>query len=247
MAKSSRFDGRRVNQLRPLTIETDVLKFPLGSVLIKSGDTHLLCSASVEERVPPFMQGRGTGWVTAEYEMLPSSTPTRKHRNPNKVDGRTQEIRRLIGRSLRAAVDKSLLGERTIWLDCDVLQADGGTRTLAITGAWLALAIAVKRLRAQFNIKRNPMLNQLAAVSVGVVDGKCLLDLCYQEDSKADVDMNVVMTNSGEFIELQGTAEAAPFNMEQLNKMLGLAKTGCKQLLSAQRAVLKSATAGSRA
>ena len=242
-------DGRRANQLRPISIETGVLKFPMGSALIKAGDTHVLCTASVEEGVPDFLVGKGRGWVTAEYEMMPASTPQRKRRasSQGRPDGRSQEIRRLIGRSLRTAVDMKRLGERTICLDCDVMQADGGTRTLSVTGAWVALALAIKKLREKNIIRLNPLRTQVAAVSVGVVEGRCLLDLCYVEDAAAEVDMNVVRTREGAFIEIQGTAETAPFGDDQLTDLLRLAKTGCGRLLRAQRAALKAVASRRRA
>jgi len=242
-------DGRRANALRPVSIETDVLKFPLGSVLIEAGDTRVLCAASVEESVPEFLKGRGSGWVTAEYGMLPASTPSRKRRasTVGQVDGRTQEIRRLIGRCLRAVVDLNRLGERTIWVDCDVLQADGGTRTLAGTGAWVAVALAVGRLREKRVLRHNPLRNQVAAVSVGIVGGRCLLDLSYPEDAAAEVDMNVVLTRNGEFVEIQGTAETTPFNERQLRKLLKLARSGCSRLIRIQRAALKVASGRRRA
>ena len=241
---SRRPDGRRANQLRPVSIETGVLKFPMGSVLIKAGDTHVLCAASVEDGVPEFLAGKGQGWVTAEYEMMPASTPRRKRRasSVGRLDGRSQEIRRLIGRSLRTAVDMKRLGERTIWLDCDVIQADGGTRTLAVTGAWVALALAIQKLCDQKTVRLNPLRAQVAAVSVGIVEGRCLLDLCYAEDVAAEVDMNVVRTREGTYIEIQGTAENAPFDDDQLNDLLRLAKRGCGQLLRAQSAALKGAS-----
>jgi len=249
MSRLSRPDGRRANELRVVSIETDALKFPLGSVLIEAGDTRVLCAASVEDSVPDFLEGQGRGWVTAEYAMLPASTPTRKRRasSTGRVDGRAQEIRRLIGRSLRAVVDLDRLGERTLWVDCDVLQADGGTRTLAVTGAWVALALALRRLRAGTGLRRNPLRNQVAAVSVGVVNGRCVLDLPYREDVAADVDMNVVMTRSGEFVEVQGTAERTPFGQDKLRQMLRLARSGCRRLMRIQRAALKAASEGGRA
>jgi len=237
----SRPDGRRADQLRPVSIETDVLKFALGSALIRAGDTHVLCAASVEETVPTFLNGKGVGWLTAEYEMLPASTPTRKPRNAFKVDGRAQEIRRLIGRSLRAALDAALLGERTIRIDCDVLQADGGTRTLAVTGAWVALALAVERIRAKHRLPRNPLKRQVAAVSVGIVRDRRLLDLCYREDVAAEVDMNVVMTSKREFVEVQGTAESKPFGADQLERLTALAAKGCRRLFREQRVALNRA------
>jgi ribonuclease PH len=235
-----RRDGRKADALRPMCIEPGYLKFATGSVLVRSGDTVLVCSAMVEEKVPDFLNGRDSGWVTAEYAMLPASTPDRKERKP---DGRSQEIRRLIGRALRGAVDLKKLGERTIWLDCDVLQADGGTRTLAVNGAWIALALAVRRLREKGLIKSDPVLRQVSAVSAGIVEGRCLLDLCYSEDSRAEVDMNVVMTDKGDLIEVQGTAEGEPFNEAQLHDLLTLARKGCREILRIQKAALRAAGA----
>lgn len=244
MPSFRRADGRRWNELRPVVIQPNFLKFAAGSVLINSGDTRLICSASIENRVPDFLEGKGSGWITAEYGMLPASTPTRKFRESSgKVDGRTMEIRRIIGRALRAAVDLKKLGERTIWIDCDVIQADGGTRTLAVTGAWVALALAVERLRRNKMLMENPICNQIAATSVGVVAGRCLLDLAYVEDSRAEVDMNVVVTAGGEFVEVQGTAEHAPFSEKRLNELLTLAKTGCRRLMRLQNAALRDVKA----
>lgn len=240
----SRIDGRRANELRPLRIETGYLKFAAGSALIRAGDTAVLCAASIREEVPEFLSGKGRGWITAEYAMLPASTQQRKPReSAGKIDGRSMEIRRIIGRALRAAVDLEKLGERTIWLDCDVLQADGGTRTLAVTGAWVALALAVQQLNAKKLLKANPIINQVAAVSVGIVNGTPLLDLNYVEDSRAEVDMNVVLTSTGKFIEVQGTAEGEPFDKKGLDRMLTLAEAGCRKLMAAQRTALKKGDA----
>jgi ribonuclease PH len=241
LAIAKRHDGRRVDALRPITIEPNPLKYPAGSVIISAGDTRILCTASVEPGVPPFLEGKGQGWLTSEYSMLPASTPRRKRREITslRADSRGIEIKRLIGRALRAAVDLERMGENTIWLDCDVLQADGGTRTLSITGAWVALALAAKKHRKDGLFNRNPIVRQIAAVSVGVVEGRCMLDLNYREDSRADVDMNVVMTNDGRFIEVQGTAEAEPYEEAQLTRMLALARRGCKQLMRAQKVALK--------
>ena len=237
-----RCDGRRANELRAVTIEPDALKFPAGSCLIKAGDTHVLCAASIQDGVPEFLKGKGVGWLTAEYAMLPASTLTRKPRESatGKTDGRTQEIRRIIGRTLRAAMDLKRLGERTLWIDCDVIQADGGTRTLGVTGAWVALSLAVRRLREQGVLADDPVRRQIAAVSVGVVGGRSLLDLSYREDSSAEVDMNVVMTRDGEFVELQGTAESAPFDERRLVELLALARVGCRRLMRAQAAALRA-------
>jgi ribonuclease PH len=224
------------------------MKFARGSALIRAGDTAVLCTASVEEGVPPFLAGKGVGWLTAEYAMLPASTPTRKPRESSSVraDGRTHEIRRIIGRALRAAVDLHRIGERTLLLDCDVLQADGGTRTLAVTGAWLALVMAVRRLQREGVLTGNPIRRQIAATSVGVVAGRCLLDLAYSEDSRAEVDMNIVMTDDERFIEIQGTAENEPFDERRLGQLLGLARTGCRRLMKVQNAALSAWEKGTR-
>ncbi len=211
-----------------------------GSALISMGDTRVLCAASIEERVPPFMKGSGKGWVTAEYAMLPRSTLTRKERDARKgrIDGRAQEIQRLVGRSLRAAVDMALLGERMITVDCDVLQADGGTRTAAITGGYVALALAIGRLVESAVVSGNPLIREVAAVSVGLISGEVLLDLCYREDSVADTDLNCVATSDGNFIEIQGTAEGAPFTRGQLEEMLDMANAGIATLNSLQKAAI---------
>ena len=233
---SLRVDGRKADELRPVTIRRRFTKNAPGSVLVKSGQTTVLCTASVEQGVPPFLEGKGRGWVTAEYAMLPGSTSSRKARDrAGKVDGRTTEIQRLIGRSLRAVVDMEALGEHTIWLDCDVLEADGGTRTASITGAWVALVDAVKSIKTS----SEPVIRQcVAAISVGLTGGKLLLDLNYKEDSSADVDMNVVMTNRDEFIEVQGTAEGQTFSKKQLDDQLQLAQQGIHQLMLCQRKAL---------
>lgn len=238
MAK--RPDGRRANELRPVKIIRGYTKHAPGSVLISAGDTRVLCTAMVEEGVPPFLAGSGTGWVTAEYGMLPSSTHTRRVRDikRGKPDGRGQEIQRLIGRSLRAVVRRDRLGERTIHLDCDVLQADGGTRTLAITGAYVALADAVRAMRRGGLIARQPIITPVAAVSVGIVDGRPMLDLCYKEDAAADVDMNIVMTGKGGFVEVQGTAERAPFDRFELDRLTDLAAGGIRKLIKLQKQAL---------
>jgi ribonuclease PH len=235
-----RGDGRRPDELRPVTITPNVNKYAEGSTLIKMGDTHVLCTASVEESVPPFMRGRGEGWVTAEYSMLPRSTGTRSAREASRgrLGGRTMEIQRLIGRSLRAVTDMSNLGERTIWLDCDVIQADGGTRTASITGAYVALHLALQHLLRQDLIAQIPLKDAVAAVSVGMLQDIPHLDLNYPEDSTSDVDMNIVMTGSGNLIEVQGTAEGEPFSQESLIDLLALARQGINQLMEAQRAVL---------
>ena len=229
-------DGRRADELRPLEMILGMQKHAEGSVLIKCGDTWVLCSASVEEKVPPFIEGKGIGWVTAEYGMLPRSTHTRTSRQGG---GRAQEIQRLIGRALRGVVDRKALGPRTITLDCDVLLADGGTRTASITGAWVALSLAVRGLVARGLLAAGAVVGEpVAAVSVGIVDGEPRLDLRYSEDAGAEVDMNVVMTESGKLIEIQGTAEGAPFSRGDLDRMMDLAAGGIRTLCAAQRDVL---------
>jgi ribonuclease PH len=233
-----RIDKRALDQLRETKITPNYLPYAEGSALIEVGNTKVICSATVEERVPPFLRNKGVGWITAEYAMLPRATQTRTNRETLRPSGRTQEIQRLIGRSLRAVVDTSLLGERQIMLDCDVLQADGGTRCASITGACVALALAVKKMLIAGKIKKNPILSEVAAVSVGIVEGTAILDLCYAEDSTAEVDMNIVCTGSGKFIEIQGTAEREPFNREQMNAMLELAEKGINQLFTLQRFAL---------
>ena len=232
--------GRDVDQLRPVVIQTGYTRHAAGSVLISCGDTRVLCTASVENRVPPFLRGKGQGWVTAEYGMLPGSTNTRIGREAarGKQSGRTQEIQRLIGRSLRAVVDLEALGERSVTLDCDVLQADGGTRTASITGAFVALAIAVRGLLKSGTIKRDPLLGALAAVAVVIYNGEPVLDLDYAEDSEAETDMNVVMNDAGGFIEVQGTAEGHAFRRDELDRLLELSAQGIEALLVAQRDAL---------
>lgn len=234
----TRIDNRALDQLRETKITPNVSPYAEGSALIEVGNTKVICTATVEERVPPFLRNKGTGWITAEYAMLPRATQTRTNRETLRPSGRTQEIQRLIGRSLRAVVDTSLLGERQIMLDCDVLQADGGTRCASITGACVALALAVKNMLIAGKIKRNPILSEVAAVSVGICEGTPVLDLAYAEDSTAEVDMNIVCTGSGKFIEIQGTAEREPFNREQMNAMLELAEKGINQLFTLQRYAL---------
>ncbi len=238
-----RSDGRNAGELRPVSIEAGVLKYAEGSALITVGDTRVLCAATLEEKVPPWMRGRGTGWVTAEYSMLPRATSERTQRESTKgkVGGRTHEIQRIIGRALRAIVDFSKLGERTVWVDCDVLQADGGTRTAALTGAYVALALALGK-KFEPGTSKWPLQGAIAATSVGIVNGFPMLDLCYEEDSQAHVDMNVAMTDSAKFVEIQGTAEATPFNRAELDALLALAEAGIGQLFTAQREAL--ATAG---
>ncbi|WP_426802720.1 ribonuclease PH [Xanthomonas campestris] len=236
----SRPSGRTADQLRPVRIERAFTRHAEGSVLVSFGDTRVLCTASVENRVPNFLRGKGEGWVTAEYGMLPRSTHTRSDREAarGKQGGRTLEIQRLIGRALRACVDRNALGERTITLDCDVLQADGGTRTAAITGAYVALADAVNLLLKRGGIKKHPLIGAVAAVSVGIYRGEPVLDLDYPEDSDCDTDMNVVMNDGGGFIELQGTAEGHAFRRDELNALLALAEKGVGELFELQRAAL---------
>ena len=232
-----RNDGRTPDQARPVQIETNYLPAAEGSALISTGNTKVICTASVEDSVPGFLRGSGKGWVTAEYAMLPRATNTRTNREVSRgrPSGRTSEIQRLIGRSLRAALDLRDLGERSIFLDCDVLQADGGTRTASITGAWVALALAIKKMVEFEMLAKAPELTQIVATSVGVIDGTPMLDLCYEEDSRAGVDMNVVMTGEGEFVEVQATAEGKPFPREHFDELLGLSESGIKVLAAAQR------------
>ena len=238
-----RIDGRSANQLRKVTIKRNYLKFAQGSCLIEMGNTKVICSASCEEKVPHFLKDTGKGWVTAEYGMLPASCTERIQRESSrgKVGGRTHEIQRLIGRSLRAVCDLTKLGERAIWIDCDVVQGDGGTRTASITGSFIALADAISKLRKEKKISENPLIDYVAAVSVGMVKGTPALDLCYQEDSKADVDMNLVMTGSGRLIEIQGTAEHAPFSKAELNRLLALGEKGISELIHIQKQFVKLA------
>jgi len=235
-----RLDGRLADAIRTTKITPDFLVHAEGSVLIDVGRTRVICTASIEDRVPPFLRGQGKGWVTAEYGMLPRATSTRTTREATagKVGGRTQEIQRLIGRSLRAITSMQELGERTVWIDCDVIQADGGTRTASITGGFVALVLALERLRQQAVIPRVPVTDYVAATSVGVVGGTPMLDLAYDEDSRADVDMNVVKTAGGKFIEVQGTAEAQPFDRAELDALLALADRGISALVEQQRAVV---------
>ena len=235
-----RSDNRLPTDLRPFTLTPHVNIHAEGSVLVEAGRTRVVCTASVEDRVPPFLRGAGKGWVTAEYGMLPRATTTRTQREATagKVGGRTQEIQRLIGRSLRSVVRLEDLGERTVWLDCDVLQADGGTRTAAITGAFVAMVLALGRLRQADVLKAIPVQDYVAATSVGVIDGTPMLDLAYEEDSRAEVDMNVVQTGEGRYIEVQGTAETQPFDRAALDALLGLAAHGISQLVAHQRAIV---------
>ncbi|HLA36891.1 MAG TPA: ribonuclease PH [Candidatus Brocadiales bacterium] len=235
-----RTDGRRPDELRPVTVRRGYTKFADGSVLIQTGDTIILCTASVEEGVPRHLLGAGQGWITAEYSLLPGSTPTRTTReiSRGKIDGRTQEIQRLIGRCMRAVVDLTQLGERTIWIDCDVLQADGGTRTVAITGGFVALVDAFRNMKEKGLLTALPIKDSVAAVSVGIVDGEAVLDLNYSEDVKAEVDMNVVMTGSGHFVEIQGAGEEHTFSEGQLQEMLSLAKKGVAEFFRIQKEAL---------
>ena len=233
-----REDGRALGEYRPITLTRSYARYAEGSCLVEVGQTKVLCTASVEDKVPPFLKGKGQGWLTAEYSMLPRSTHTRSSRDTTKPSGRTVEIQRLVGRSLRSVVEMETLGERTITLDCDVLQADGGTRTAAISGAFVALVEALCWMRGKGQIKTLPITEWVAAVSVGVVKGEERLDLAYEEDSAASVDMNVVMTDTGRFVEVQGTAEGAPFDRDRLNRLLDLAHGGIRQMLAKQREAL---------
>ena len=234
-----RIDGRQNNVMRPVSITSNYMKYAEGSCLVEVGDTRVICTASVEERVPPFLKNSGKGWVTAEYAMMPRSCRERTQRETRGAGGRTMEIQRLVGRSLRGVVDTSMLGERTILLDCDVISADGGTRTASITGAYVALALAIDWMLKERIIKRNPIQDMIAAISVGASGGDELLDLCYEEDKVAAVDMNVVMTDKGRFIEVQGTAEGAPFDRARLNRLLDMAQMGIQQLLLIQKASIE--------
>ncbi len=235
-----RSDHRPANELRDTRLTPNYLEHAEGSVFIEAGRTKVICTASVEDRVPQFLRNSGKGWVTAEYGMLPRATSTRMQREASagKVGGRTQEIQRLIGRSLRSVTNMQALGERTIWIDCDVIQADGGTRTASITGAFVALALALETLRERDVLKTIPLSDYVAATSVGIVDGEALLDLAYDDDSRAEVDMNIVKTGNGRFIEVQGTAEAMPFGRDALDELLNLADLGIRQLVDKQRAIV---------
>lgn len=240
-----RIDGRANDEIREVVFQPHFVKHPEGSVLISMGETKVICTASVEDRVPPFMRGKGTGWITAEYAMLPRATEQRNIRESSKgkVAGRTMEIQRLIGRSLRSIIDLSKIGERTIWIDCDVIQADGGTRTASITGAFVALAFAMEKLLKEEKVKEWPIRDFLAAISVGIDKEKGeILDLCYVEDAAAEVDMNVVMTGKHQFVELQGTGEEATFSREQFDRMMVLAESGIDELVKKQREVLGEIT-----
>ncbi len=234
-----RVDGRKADELRRLKITKNYIRAAEGSVLIEMGDTKVICTATVDNSVPPFLRGKGTGWVTAEYAMLPRSSSQRIQRERSKVGGRTHEIQRLIGRSLRSVVDMHALGERTVLIDCDVVQADGGTRTASITGAYVALVEALRHIKKQGLIETIPIRDFLAAISVGIVGGKPMLDLCYVEDSGAEVDMNLVMTGTGKIVEVQGTAEGEPFSRTELGKLIALGEKGIRALVKKQRELLK--------
>lgn len=237
-----RIDNRKNDSVRPAKITRNYIKHAEGSVLIEVGDTKVICTASLEDKVPPFLKGSGEGWITCEYNMLPRATQVRKPRDISKlkIDGRTMEIQRLIGRALRSVVDLKAIGEKTIWIDCDVIQADGGTRTASITGAFVALVDAVNKLHKQTSFEVYPIRNFVTAVSVGIVNNIKLLDLCYIEDSNAIVDMNIVMTDEGEFIEVQGTGEERPFSRKDLDELLALGEKGIKQMLQIQKDALKT-------
>lgn len=237
----TRPDGRAPDEVRPFEITTGFMPYAEGSVLIKNGDTHVVCSATIQHYVPPWLRGQGRGWVTAEYGMLPRSTGERVDRRRAATGGRTREIERIIGRALRSVTDLEALGERSIIVDCDVLRADGGTRTASITGGYVALAIALRNLIKRGPLYENPLKSSVAAISVGIVDGQTVLDLDHEEDSRADVDMNVVMTGTGDFVEVQGTAEGSPFSGSQLSEMLWLAREGCTIMAEAQRDALRGA------
>jgi len=234
----SRIDGRAKDEMRPITITRNFNKYAEGSVLIETGDTKLLCTATVEEKVPPFLRGKGQGWITAEYSMLPRATEVRNMRETLRPSGRTMEIQRLIGRALRSVVDLKTMGERTIWLDCDVLQADGGTRTCAITGAFIAMADAFKFLKGKNLIEKIPIRNYVAAISMGIVDGEKVLDLRFSEDCRAQVDMNAVMTDEGQIVEIQGTGETFPFTRNDMNELLDLAQKGIFELIDIQKKLI---------
>lgn len=238
----TRDDGRKLDKIRKLKITRNYTQYAEGSCLIELGNTRVICTATVEESVPLFLRGSGSGWITAEYGMLPRSCNRRINRD--KVSGRTYEIQRLVGRSLRAVTQMKHIGERTIWIDCDVIQADGGTRTASITGGFVALCDALNKLKSNKLIKKIPINEYVAAISVGIVNRKLLLDLTFPEDSQADVDMNVVMTSTGEFIEVQGTSEKKTFNRSEMDKLLGLAEKGIKEAIKAQKSLLKEIIAG---
>lgn len=230
-----RIDNRNYDEIRNVKITKDYLMHPYGSVLIEMGNTKVICTATIEDRVPIFLKNQNKGWLTSEYSMLPGATENRKFRNVGKIDGRTQEIQRLIGRCLRSAIDLTKVGERTIWIDCDVIQADGGTRTAAITGAFIAMVDAIYKLYENKEIKEFPISSYMAAISVGLSHEGAILDLCYEEDHKAIVDMNIIMTNKEEFIEIQGTGEEGSFSRKELDKLLDLAEKGIKELIEIQK------------
>lgn len=236
-----RFDGRKFNQMRPVNIIRNYTKYAEGSVYIEVGDTRVICNVSIEDKVPIFLRGKGEGWITCEYNMLPRATQIRKIRDATrgKIDGRTMEIQRLIGRALRSVVDLKALGEKTLWVDCDVIQADGGTRTTAITGAFIAIVDAVNKLHRKKNFKVYPIRKYLSAISVGIVNNEKLLDLCYAEDSNAQVDMNIVMTDDGEFVEIQGTGEEKPFSRKDLNQLIDLGENAIKKMIEIEKRSLK--------
>jgi len=240
-----RTDGRAPGEMRPVRVTRNYIKHAEGSVLIEVGDTKVICTATLEEKVPPFLKNKGVGWLTAEYAMIPRSSGQRIRRESSagKVGGRTHEIQRLIGRSLRAVVDMAYLGERTFWIDCDVIQADGGTRTASITGAFIALCDAVTDARSKGLVLVNPIKDHLAAISVGIIGGTPMLDLCYSEDSTAEVDMNIVRTGKGGIVEVQGTAEGEPFSVSQMDELMGLGADGVDRLVSVQRELLGDVTA----
>jgi ribonuclease PH len=236
-----RIDGRKNDALRNVKVTRNYTKYAEGSVLIEFGDTKVICTASIEDKVPPFLKGTGEGWITCEYNMLPRSTQTRKARDISKlkIDGRTMEIQRLIGRALRSVVDLKAIGERTIWIDCDVIQADGGTRTTSINGAFIALVDAVNRIHKESPFEVYPIRNFVGAISVGILGEEKILDLCYEEDSKAKVDMNVIMTDEGQYVEIQGTGEESPFSRKELDILLALAEKGIKHIIQFQKDHLK--------
>lgn len=235
-----RIDGRKADEMRPIRVTRNFIRHAQGSVLIETGNTKVICTAMVEDKVPPFLKGQKKGWITAEYDMLPASTNTRKSRDRNrgKIDGRTMEIQRLIGRSLRSIVDLEQLGERTIWIDCDVIQADGGTRTAAITGSFMALYEAMHKLKEQGIIEEIPIMQFVAATSVGIYQDQVIVDLCYEEDAAADVDMNLVMTENGEMIEIQGTGEERPFKKDELQKLLEVGEMNILKIIEFQKKTL---------
>lgn len=239
-----RIDGRESNETREIRITRNYIKHPQGSVLIECGETKVICTATIDDKVPPFLKGSGEGWITCEYGMLPGSTQTRKARESSrgKVDGRTAEIQRLIGRALRSIVDLKKLGEKTIWIDCDVIQADGGTRTASITGAFVALVDAINSIDSVNKFTNYPIRNFVAAISVGIVEEKILLDLCYAEDSNAKVDMNIIMTDSNQYVEIQGTGEESPFTKDEMSGLLAMAEEGINKLINIQKQALGDAS-----